>query len=248
MKSPRRPLIIVTVVSIVLLLSLVLNYILYKQGEQYYLQLNALRLDPLGLSYFTNATPAKSRLPRVVFYGDSRAAQWPTPDDGKFEFLNRGIGSQTSVQVLERFDAHIKPLMPVVIIIQVGINDLKTIPLFPEDRETIVTNCERNIQQMVDKSLDLGATVILTTIFPIGEVPIERRPFWSDEVALSINEVNTYIRSLASDKVIIFDAYSFLLGTKEKIKPEYSYDLLHLTDAGYLRLNEELVPLLLAVK
>ena len=138
--------------------------------------------------------------------------------------------------------------MPDVIVIQVGVNDLKTIPLFPEDRETIVINCERNIQRIVDRSLDLGATIILTTIFPIGEVPVERRPFWSDEVGESINEVNTFIRSLATDKVIILDAYSVLVGTKGKIKPEYSVDLLHLTDAGYLRLNDELVPLLQEAK
>ncbi|MBI4929003.1 MAG: SGNH/GDSL hydrolase family protein, partial [Anaerolineae bacterium] len=184
----------------------------------------------------------------VVFFGDSRASNWSTPADKQYEFLNRGIGAQTTIQVLERFDAHVKPLMPKVIVIQVGINDLKTIPLFPEDRETIVINCERNIQRIVDKSLDLGATVILTTIFPIGDVPIERRPFWSNEVEKSIDEVNTYIRSLAKDKVIILDAYSVLLGEKGRIQPEYSYDLLHLTDAGYLRLNEELVPLLQDVK
>ncbi len=248
MKSHRHLHNIVIVASIILLLSLVLNYILYKQGEQYYLQLNALRLDPLGLSYFTNATPESSGLPLVVFFGDSRAANWPKPADKKFEFLNRGIGSQTTVQVLERFDTHIKPLRPKAIVIQVGINDLKTIPLFPEDRETIVVHCEKNIQRIVDKSLDLDATIILTTIFPIGEIPIERRPFWNNGVEQSITRVNTYIRSLAADKVVILDAYSVLLGAKGKIKPEYGYDLLHLTDAGYLRLNDELVPLLQGMK
>jgi len=248
MKLRQHLLIILAVVSIILVLSLVLNYFLFTRGKQYYLQLNELRLDPLGLSYFTNITPANSGSPLVVFFGDSRAANWPSPNDEKFEFLNRGIGSQTTVQVLERFDAHIAPLMPKIIVIQVGINDLKTIPLFPEDRETIVTNCKNNIQQIVDKSLSLGATVILTTIFPIGEVPIERRPFWSEEVGQSINDVNSYIRSLEADKVIILDAYPFLLGTNGKIKPEYCYDLLHLTDAGYIRLNEELVPLLQNLK
>ena len=85
-----------------------------------------------------------------------------------------------------------------------------------------MTNCEGNIRRIVDRSLDLGATIILTTIFPIGEIPVERRPFWSDEVEQSINEVNTFIRSLASEKVIILDAYSVLHGAKGKIKPEYA--------------------------
>jgi hypothetical protein len=52
MKSHRRFLSAVGLLSIVLLVSLVLNYALYKRGEEYYLQLNALRLDPLGLNYY----------------------------------------------------------------------------------------------------------------------------------------------------------------------------------------------------
>lgn len=40
-------------------------------------------------------------------------------------------GAQTSAQVVWRFAEHIAPLQPDKIILQVGINDLKTIPLFP---------------------------------------------------------------------------------------------------------------------
>ena len=186
MKSHRRSLILVGLLLIALLVSLALNYALYKQGKRYYSDLNAVRLDPLGLSYYGDAAPPESGLPLVVFYGDSRAASWPSADLGQLELVNRGIPAQTSAQVLGRFDYDIKPLRPEVILIQVGINDLKTIPLFPEDRQAIVADCEENIQRIVEKSTDLGARVILTTIFPAGEVPLERKLFWSDEVAVAI--------------------------------------------------------------
>lgn len=187
-------------------------------------------------------------MPLVVFFGDSRAVSWLAPDLREFEFVNRGIGSQTSIQVLARFDYDVKPLNPNIIIVQAGINDLKTIPLFPDRKKTIVTNCKENVRQIVERSTKSGATVILTTIFPVAQVPIWRKPFWSDDVAIAVDEVNVFIRSLAGSKVIVFDAYAVLANDKGITRAEYSQDLLHLTNLGYQRLNAELTPILLRLK
>jgi len=240
--------IVVGLLTILLLGSVALNYFLFDQGRWYYTQLNAARLNPLGLDYYDITANQRHRtnpdLIRVVFFGDSRAASWPSPDLNRFEFLNRGIGSQTTKQALLRFDYHVKPLQPQVIIVQVGINDLKTAPLFPERTESIIVNCEANIQQVVARSTDIGATVVLTTIFPTGKVPLERRPFWSDDVVLAIDEVNSFIRSLEGENVIVFDAFSILADDGRMTNPEYGQDLLHLNAAGYERLNEEIVHIL----
>ena len=243
-KTQRRWIWLTTLLAIALFVSLGANYLLYKQGEDYYRQLNAVRLDPIGLYYFQDYTQPQSNKPLVVFYGDSRAARWTTPDDPGFKFVNRGIGAQTSAQVLERFDAHIKPLKPNIIIIQVGINDLKTIPIFPGNKQAIIDNCKANIRRIVEQSNDLGATVIATTIFPMGQVSIERTLFWSDDVALAIQEVNVFIHSLANDKIIVFDSFAILANDSKSIKPEYSQDLLHLTPLGYQRLNTSLTLIL----
>ena len=248
MKSHRRVLIAVSLLTILLLGSIALNCFLYERGKQYYLQLNETRLDPLGLHYYDTASDQRNltnpELTTVVFFGDSRAASWPSPDLNRFEFINRAIGSQTSEQAVERFGYHVKPLEPQVVVIQIGINDLKTIPLFPERKEAIIANCEENIQQLVVWSVDLGAMVIVTPIFPISEVPLERRPFWSDEVGLAVDEVNAFIHSLRGENVLVFDAFSLLVGEGSRIRPEYSRDLLHLNAAGYERLNAELVLIL----
>lgn len=236
----------IALILVALSVSLLLNVILFNRGQQYYLALNEARLDPLGLEYFTSDISQQGIDPdkiTVVFFGDSRAARWPPPSSLEcFEFINRGIGAQTSAQTLLRFDDHVKPLHPQVVIVQVGINDLKTIPLFPEQRATIIANTLENIQQIVTRSLDIGATVILTTIFPIGEVPIERRLFWSPDVALAVNEVNTYIGSFETFNLVIFDAYSILASPDEgSIQAAYAQDELHLNATGYEVLNNELV-------
>ena len=252
METEYRCLSAIISLAVVLLGSIVLNCFLYKQGRQYYLELNAARLDPLGMNYYSTAVaPAKlldPELTTVVFFGDSRAANWPSPDLEGFEFTNRGIGAQTSAQAAGRFGHHVKPLQPQLIVVQVGINDLKTIPLFPERKESIIRNCEENIQQIVRWSIDMGAEVVLTTIFPIGEVTMERKPFWSNDVAVAVETVNEYIHSLAGEDVVVFDAFAVLVGDDGAIDPEYSQDLLHLNVAGYARLNSELVKTLRRLK
>jgi lysophospholipase L1-like esterase len=236
---------------VLLAISLALNRYLFKLARRYYLQLNETRLDPVGLSYYS-ATPdprlGSVGLVTVVLYGDSRAAQWPAPQANGFVFVNRGIGAETSAQARQRFDAHVVPLRPQVVLIQVGINDLKTIPLFPERRGAIVDGCVDNIRRIVDKSTDLGAVVILTTIFPVGVVPVERMPFWSDDVPVAVDEVNAALRSWEGDTVIVLDAFALLADEQGVARSAYSEDLLHLTRAGYEVLNDALVPVLTTAK
>ena len=193
------------ILCILFLISVAVNVVIFERAQRYYLLLNASHLDPLGLSAFTD-TPENLQQPLVVFFGDSRAADWPAPDQIEgVTFINRGIGNQTTAQILGRFQAHVTPLHPQIIVLQAGINDLKTIPLFPDQKEAIIQNCKANLKEIVDLSLAMEARVIITTIFPLGKLPIERRPFWSEDVGIAINDVNAYIETLASDQAIIFE-------------------------------------------
>jgi len=239
-----------TILSIALLLvlgsSIFLNILLLGRAKQYYRELNQTRLDPLGLNDNpVNAQPVtNTKQTRVVFFGDSRAASWIAPNLSEYEFINRGIGSQTSVQAIERFAYHVISLKPKIVIIQVGVNDLKTLALFPERRNSIIANCQGNIKRIVDESRNIGAVVILTTIFPVGEVPLERKPFWSDDISRAIKEVNAYIATLAGEKIIVFDTFPILGDSQGMILPKYRRDELHLNALGYEILNQNLSQLL----
>ncbi len=225
--------------------SIVLNFLLFSQAKKYYLELNQTRLDPLGSSYYSESRQeATDTAPRVVFFGDSRAAHWGAPDINGYEFINRGIPSQTSVQVSQRFSAHVRPLKPDVVIIQVGINDLKTVALFPLDKKEIVDDCKKNIRQIVEESRKLGAIVIVSTIIPAGKVPLARRPFWSDDIAQAVAETNAYIATLADDKTIVFDAFSLIADSKGLMLQQYRVDELHLNQQGYTVLNQALVDII----
>ena len=245
MKPPFRLKTAVPILLAILLLgSAALNGYLFLKAKQYYLELNSTRLDPLGLSAYRvgEAVAKEEGVITAVFFGDSRAAQWPNPGGLEgYRFYNRGIGSQTSVQLTARFQAHVSPLQPDVIIMQMCINDLKTIPLFPQNEQAIIHNCLANIDQVLAEAEKLDAQVILTTVFPVGDVPLERRIVWSPAIAEAVKTVNDQIRSKASDTVFIFDSYALLADAQDKLAPEFAHDELHLNNAGYTHLNEELI-------
>ncbi|MGB3192929.1 MAG: GDSL-type esterase/lipase family protein [Limnoraphis sp.] len=251
MTSNKSRILLTLFVLAILAGSITVNFLLFNLAKKYYLELNLTRLDPLGWNqYFPDLNPPTKTNSKVrfVFFGDSRAASWRSPELEEYEFINRGIGSQTSIQTVKRFEQHITPLKPDIVLIQVGVNDLKTIPLFPGRKELTIADCQANIQKIVEDSKALGAIVLITTIFPVGEIPLERKPFWSDDVSQAIEQVNVYINSLASENVIVFDAFSVLADEQGAIKRKYTKDELHLNSQGYEVLNQELVLLLNSLK
>lgn len=243
-KWPTRVLIVV--LTLVLAVSVAVNYYLLNFSRRYYDLFNRTRLNPLGLNAFTSNHVEKqdSDSVNVVFFGDSRVAEWPLPNVDGFDFVNRGINSHTSNQLLLRYDAHIRPLNPHILFVQVCINDLFSIPLNAESSEAIIIGCKNNIQQIVRDARGQDATVILSTIFPVGRVPIESRLFWSDEILLAVEEVNSFIKSLEGDGVVVFDTFSILANDEGRLLQEFSRDMLHLNSAGYEEINREFIPLL----
>ena len=183
--------------------------------------------------------------PLVVFFGDSRTVDWPVIADIPFEFINRGINGQTTNQVLGRLSAHVASLSPQIVVVQVGVNDLRDFGAFPNQSQNIVNNSKQNIQKIVDRlTQELKATVILTTIFPTSVLSQSMRAYWSEDADRAIIEINQFIKSLKSDRVIILDAAALLADESGKVRPIYSRDLLHLNDQGYAMLNEELLKIL----
>lgn len=242
--AQHRHMLIIAALMLLLATSLTANAWLYQRADQYYHELNRLRLDPLDLQSFSRAETANDK-PTVVFIGDSRAAEWPAPTAlPHLRFMNRGIGGQTSAQVIGRFDAHVTPLQPKIIIIQVGINDLKTIPLFSQDTEQIITDCKAHLAQLIEEARRSGATVIITTIIPPGRISLTRQLYWSDVIAPAVEEVNRYIKGLAQPGVVVFDTATILADPHGQTRDEYRRDSIHLNTAGYAALNQALVPIL----
>ena len=232
-----------------LVVSLSANVMLWRAAYDFYVRLNALRLDPFETEQYARSPHhTDDGRPLVVFFGDSRAYQWTCPPMPQYAYLNRGIGGQSSAQVLGRFDAEIGGWRPAVIVVQAGVNDLKMIPLRPAQKTQLLANCQRNLRELVARAEATGARVIVTTIFPVGDLPVTRKPFGrlfrSDEVAAAIADVNQALLTCASDRVRILDAHAILADTRGKVQPRYQIDWLHINQAGYAALNQALQAML----
>lgn len=232
---------------VVFALSSLANAFLLRQAIVYRSTLMLNRLDPIGLSLYPPALAQSGagyqQQKTLVLFGDSRVARWPTPSDlPNWHFINRGAEAQTTAQAQLRFDYHVSELHPDVVLIQVGINDLRTIPLLPSQERSVIGNCEHNIRTIIDRASAGGATVIVTTIFPLSDVPIWNYFIRSSRVPRAIDEVNHFIRSLSTKGVIVFDAEA-LLSESGSIRDLYE-DELHLNSRGYKLLNDYLVSIL----
>lgn len=209
-----------------------------------YAEVNRLRGDPLELEiYSTEIAPEEVNAlqrPLVMFYGDSRAADWKSPElKNAGSVINRGIGGQTTDQCMLRMDFHLMPYKPDIVVLQVGVNDLKIIPLDKQKGEEVVGRVEENLQTMVNQIRASGAKVIVTTIFPAGDPPLFRAPVWSPEIYRAIKQVNEYILKMGDgDKVTVWDVYPLLSMPNDRLKPEMARDFLHLNKTGYDYLSE----------
>ncbi len=232
-----------TLVIVLFVASMGANVGLYLLARNYYYDLQEVHFDPIGLEKSWIDQPDSAQT-NVVFFGDSRAAQWTSPEIDGLEFLNRGIGGHTSNQIMLRYDEHIEPLEPDVLVVQMCINELKMVAIFPDERDEILDSCRQNTLDLIDRAEQAGSTVILTTVFPVGKASIARRPVWNDDVAVAVDEINVFLRQQSAENVILLDTFELLAGESGLIDPQYARDLLHLNPAGYELLNTHLADVL----
>lgn len=248
MNQPRVRLLLGLLLLGALAASVALNLFLFQRSRQYYVQLNGTRLDPIGVVYqdetWSQPLPRSQNTLTAVFYGDSRAVDWPAPDIPGLRVVNRALRGQTTEQALQRYGRHVAPLQPDIVLIQVGINDLKTMPLFPHIKSDIVSRCKANIDALVAAATAHRALVIVTPIFPVGDPPLERRIFWSEEIATAVSDVNAHLASLAAENVLVLDVEPLLADPDGMLRADLRFDELHLNAAGYDALNAALVALL----
>jgi lysophospholipase L1-like esterase len=182
------------------------------------------------------AAPAKDEQ-RVVFMGDSITDMWVQPRFGAFfpgkPYIGRGIGGQTTPQMLLRFRVDVVALRPVVVVILAGTNDLagNTGPITLEETED-------NLASMAELARTNGIRVVLSSVMPISNYghdrdgnPLDMRIKRPPEKIL---ELNAWIKKYAAEKGHVYlDYFSAMVDEQGLLKKELSEDGLHPNSAGY---------------
>jgi lysophospholipase L1-like esterase len=183
----------------------------------------------------------------ILLLGDSRIADWGCPTIEGRHVVNAGFRGITSAQLAMACRDILQQTRPQVIVIQVGINDLKLLGIRPELREAVVSNCVSNILTVVQESKQAGARVIVTPIWPAGEVSLMRRFVWSDAVDSAIVETNARLqRALEAEHgVAVVDIFGQMAqGFSAAERNQFYSDTLHLRPGTYFRLSELLAEMI----
>lgn len=221
--------------------SLVLNGVLYARLRRDYASTLELRLDPTleGIIGPRNAAlrSGERRVPRVLLLGDSRIWQWKEPPQlARGQFVNRGVGGETTAQVLLRLQRDALELKPDVAVIQVGINDLKCIGVFPDHGASIQAHCVRNIREICERLVAARTRVLLLTVFPVGDVGVARRLVWSEDIERAVEGANRIFQSWDMEGLRVVDCDA-VLKNEGRVRRDLYEDTLHLNADGYAELN-----------
>ena len=170
---------------------------------------------------------ASAKAPRVVFIGDSITEGWNVADlaPSRLEVLNRGIGGQTTPQILLRFRQDVVNLKPAVVHILAGTNDLAG-----NTGPTTLKAIEDNLTSMVEIARASHIRVVLASVPPALDFP------WRPGLQPSprVVALNAWARGYARRRKLIYaDYYSALADAHMGFASNLTDDGVHPNQAGY---------------
>lgn len=207
--------------KIFLLLASIMCWITITEAQDW-ANLNRFRDDNEKLG------PARMCDDRVVFMGNSITQGWiervPEFFAGR-NYINRGIGGQTTPQMLLRFRQDVVKLFPKVVVILAGTNDIagntgpSTLEMF-----------EDNIHSMAELAQAHGIQVVICSVLPAYDYP------WRTglEPAPKIVELNKRLKQYADTHGVVYcDFFTAMADERDGLPKELSEDGVHPNLAGY---------------
>jgi lysophospholipase L1-like esterase len=189
-------------------------------------QLARYRAENSALATPTSAA-AKNR---VVFFGDSITDSWAlqTYFAGR-PYVNRGIGGQTTPQMLVRFRQDVIDLRPKAVVILAGTNDIagNTGPMRDED-------IEADLATMTELAQSHGIAAVVASVLPVHNYTPRSQDFFAQRPPQRILDVNRWLKDYcAQHRVVYLDYFSAMVDASGLLRKELADDGLHPNDAGY---------------
>ena len=167
---------------------------------------------------------------RVVFFGDSITDIWKLENyfAGK-PYVNRGIGGQTTTQMLVRFRQDVIDLHPKVVVILAGTNDIagNTGPMRSED-------IEANYASFAELAHAHDIRVVYSSVLPVHNYTERSKDFFAQRPMPRILELNKWLKDYCEKNYLVYlDYFSAVVDDKGLLKKDLADDGLHPNDAGY---------------
>jgi len=167
---------------------------------------------------------------RVVFFGDSITDIWKLEDyfPGK-PYINRGIGGQTTPQMLVRFRQDVIDLHPKVVVILAGTNDIagNTGPMTLE-------NIEANYSSLAELARVHNIRVVFSSVLPVHNYTPKSQDFFAQRPPEKILALNRWLKDYCAANVLTYlDYFTPMVDDKGLLKRDLAEDGLHPNPAGY---------------
>jgi lysophospholipase L1-like esterase len=168
---------------------------------------------------------------RVVFFGDSITDLWHLAEyfPGK-PYINRGIGGQTTPQMLIRFRQDVVELHPKVVVILAGTNDIagNTGPMRLED-------IEANYASMAEIARANNIRVVFASVMPVNNYTAQAQIFFAQRSPEKIVTLNRWLKDYvgAHSDCVYLDYSSAMVDEKGYLRKDLANDGLHPNAAGY---------------
>ena len=196
--------------------------------------------DWAKFSYYAGENASVETRPVAVLFGDSITSNWARFDSGWLKdhsFLGRGIGGQTTMQMIVRFRADVIDLKPEYVAILAGINDIAR-----NNGAIAVKNIFGNIVSMVELAQLHGIKPVLCTVCPAREIGWRRH---LGDPRPKIDSLNTLIRAYSKSAGLPLADYHSAMRTEDgAMRPELEKDAVHPNLAGYKVMEEVLLGVL----
>ena len=165
---------------------------------------------------------------KMVFMGNSITEGWKLFDPNFFnstDYVNRGIGGQTTPQMLIRFKQDVLDLKPKGVVILAGTNDIagNTGPMS-------IQEIYNQIESMAGLAALNKIEVFLCSVLPVYDYP------WKPGLkpAPKIVALNEMLKTLAGEKNYLYiDYFSQMSDDKNGLKASLGADGVHPNEKGY---------------
>jgi lysophospholipase L1-like esterase len=203
------------------------------------LQANAFDFGGLARHAEANAmlAPPVGSEARVVFFGDSITEGWSRPEMGGFfpgrPYVNRGVGGQTTAQMLVRFRPDVIALQPKAVVILAGTNDIAG-----NSGPMSLAASEGNLASFSELAQAHGIKVVLASLLPVTDAKRDRageaRRQTRERPPEKVLEINRWLADYArANGHVYLDYFAAVVGANGELRPELTEDGLHPNRAGY---------------
>jgi len=188
-------------------------------GEQYLYAPADERLPP--------ATPGE---PRVVFLGDSIPDRWPIAQSfpGR-DYVNRGVGSQVTAQLVLRFHPDVIALKPRVVVLLAGVNDVQGFM-----QEATPAQIQANFEAMDEMAHAHGVKVVFGSILPVNNYTPEAKTVVAERHPDELRALNQWLEAYAAARGDQYaDYYSAMADARGLMRADLTHDGIHPNALGY---------------